>query len=426
MTETGTTSTRERSFIVASSLLIISYFTLAPLVPRSITGLAGIIALFAAVVGWHGLRRLPPASRALFAAFVFYVIMALVSLLHNENWHAAGERFEKYHPFLFAIPLLGWLALLRDRLPTLLLLGMSGAAVTITAVALYEKLVLHAERAGYLTGLEPNVFGHVSSMVALVLLGHALFSRQRYALRALLLALALGALFGLIATGTRGAVAAFLVGFVTLISIGLLRNGVSRNTMLTLGAVTGILLLLLSVAFIYSDFWRAHWQRLVEEPGRFLAGDMTYSSTAARATMWISGWKTGLANFWIGTGIGDNQVDYDRLMAAGELPPIPGNSNFHLHNIFVDAFASTGIIGLLSQLLAIFIVPLRYFLGGLRGGNTSATESVAATIGISLLANGFVFGLSFSWLYVRDLHFFLLLLLLLLVLAHRPRLLPQE
>ncbi len=390
------------------------------------TGVAGLVAVLGAIFGWHGLKRLPASSRGLFAAFLFYVVIALVSLINNENWHAAGERFEKYHPFLFAIPLMGWLALMRDHLQRTLLIGMMSSGTVITMIALYEKFVLHAERVGYFSGLEPNIFGHVGSLIALTLCGYLLLAELPRPLRLLIGVLIIGTLFSVLATGTRGAVAAFLAGFVALTSTWLLRDGLSRQRLMQLAGLLAVILGLLTVAFMASDFWQAHWARLVEEPGRFLAGDTTYSSTAARATMWISGWKTGMANFWIGTGIGDNQIDYDRLMAAGELPPIPGNSNFHLHNIFVDAFASTGITGLLSLLLAVFLMPLRYLHASLADENATSEEKIAAITGIAILANGFVFGLTFSWAYIRGLHFFLLLLLSLLVLSRPVRSSPSN
>lgn len=418
MSATTHVTTRSTTILsVGGGLLLIAYFALAPTSPRAITGIAGLIAVLGAIVGWHGLNRLPPSARGLFAAFVLYVAVALISLLNNENWHLAGVRFEKYHPFLFAIPVMGGLALMRDTLERILLTGMMASGATITTIAAYEKLVLHAERVGYFSGLGPNIFGHVASLVALTLCGYLLLAHLPRTLRALVALLTLGTLFSLLTTGTRGAVVAFLFGFAALTITWLLRDGISRKRLLILTGSSIALAGLLTATFLLSDFWRAHWERLIEEPARFFAGDTTYTSTAAHLTLWISGLKTGLANFWIGTGIGDNQLDYDRLMAAGELPAIPDNSNFHLHNIFIDAFASTGIIGLCSMLLAVFIMPMRQFINGLRSIQATRQQQMAAIIGIAILANGFIFGMTYSWLYIRGLHFYLLLLLSLLVLA---------
>jgi len=411
--------TTERPLLItASTGLLLIFFALAPVQASLLTGLAGVVALMALATGWRGLAMLPAESRLLWAAFALYVAAALLSLLNNENWTMAGRRFEKYHPFLLAIPIMGWLALLRDRLAWILRIGMAGAAITIFAVAVYEQHWLGAERTGYLGGLQPNTFGHLGTLAALVLLGHGLTADWRQ--RALSVLLAVGALYGVVTTGSRGALLAFLASLPVLLLAWTLRNGFSRRGLVLFCGGLLAATLLLTATFWLSEFWHAHWLRLVEEPKRFLAGDTQYTSIAARATMLISGWKTGMAHFWLGTGLGDVQIDYDRLMAAGELPPVPDNSNFHLHNIFVDAFASTGVIGLATMLLAVFALPLRLFIHRLRHADATVAQQQAAATGIALLANGFVFGLTHSWLYIRGLHVFLLLLLALLVLALRP------
>lgn len=407
----------ERVVPVSCGVLLVIYFALAPWVPRAITLVAGFIAILAAVVGWRGLKLLPADAHKLFLAFILYVFLALISLFHNENWSAAGFRFEKYHPFLFAIPIMGWMALSGKQLGGYVAAAVVAAGVAFTSVAFYEHLVLHVERVGESSGLNPNTFGHISSLIALALAGFGLYSDYRRVYRLLFLVLAFTTIYATLSSGTRGAAAALLAGAMAMAGTYLIYHDITRKTALLLvGIFTGVVLLMVLV-FYFSDFWRAHWMRLIDEPARFLAGDTTYTSTAARATMWISGWKTGMANFWIGTGIGDNQIDYDRLMAAGELPHIAGNSNFHLHNIYIDAFASTGIIGLLTMLFAVFVMPLKYFLKTLKDKQVTGLSRVAAIIGISILADCFVFGMSYSWLYIRGLHFFLLLLLPLLVLA---------
>jgi O-antigen ligase len=408
---------RYGALLVFSGFLLVLYFALSPVVPGVITGVAGFIAIFSAVVGWRGLRLLPPQSRLLFLAFVFYVVVALLSLFNNENWQAAGWRFEKYHPFLFAIPIMGWLALQRERLQHWLLAAMMASALAIVGITLYQQFWLYAERVGYGTGINPNIFGHVGSLVALTLLGFALFGRFAMLLRLGLLLLAMGALYGVFSTGSRGAVLAFFAGMLALVFANLLRGGVTRRQLLIILAVCLSGLLFFAMVVHFSGFWQAHWQRLLEEPGRFLNGDTTYTSVSARAVLWISGWKTGLEHPFLGTGIGDTQLDFDRLMAAGALPQVPDTSEAILHNIFFDSFASTGLIGLSSMLLAIFVMPMRYFLQSLGASRAQGTQVAAAMAGMALLTDNFVFGLTNSWLYLRGLPFVLILLLALLVLA---------
>lgn len=405
-----------RKSAVLGITLLILHFALAPLSARAITTTGGLLALTALFVGWGGIRLLPRKIYFLFAGFLLYVGTALLSLINNENWQQAGYLFEKYHPFLFAIPILGWFALFREQLERALVIGLSGASVALTAIAAYEKAVLQVERAGYLTGLDPIVFGHIASIAALVLMGYGILSSYPRWLRVMMFVLALGALYAVTASGTRMAVLAFISGVVALFFLWIFRVRASRRQLVVAIAVVSGVALLLGLVFLQSEFWRNHWLRMIEEPVRVLSGETAYSSTGARFSMWLGGWKIGLENFWLGTGLGDVRSDLAGLMASGEVPAI-GPPTGRLHNIFIDAFSHTGVIGVIAMLLAIFIFPFYYFSKNLEVVGQEVQRRTASIIGVALLTNVAVFGLANSWHYLRSLHFFLPLLLALIVIS---------
>ena len=83
----------------------------------------------------------------------------------------------------------------------------------------------------------------------------------------------------------------------------------------------------------------------------FEKGNTSGLSDATRLLSIERGVKTGIANFWLGTGIGDLKAETDKLYK--DSPDISPNKRLP-HNQFVWVFASTGIIGLGLFLILLF------------------------------------------------------------------------
>ena len=402
----------------AGGWLLVAFFALAPWVPGAVTSLAGLLAIWAMANGWKGGRLLHRETRWLLVGAGLYVATALLSLFNNQYWPGAGWRFEKYYPFILAIPVMGSLALLGSRLEGFFLSGISLSGLLTAAYSVYQILTTGSDRIGWTSGLNPNILGHLCSLVAIVLTGWAVWGRHPAVRKTGMFACALLALMAMSATGSRGGVLAFLAGLAAMLLVSKAYSG--KNSKLIGLVAVGVTLLLLLVA-LKSEYWQVHWHRLMDETVRIFRGDLTSTSISERAVMWLAGWKIGQANPWFGTGIGDTQLDLDQLMATGALPRIENASYAILHNIFFDCFASTGTLGLLAMLFGIFILPTTLFWKCLRSGGSNPTVFVASVTGIAVMADNLVFGLTNSWLYLRGLPFVLILVMCLLVLAFLER-----
>lgn len=98
---------------------------------------------------------------------------------------------------------------------------------------------------------------------------------------------------------------------------------------------------------------------------------------------------------FIGTGIGDFHYETKRKIESGQtrLDYVYG----HAHNIFLDALATTGLLGLSALVVAFFIVPVRIFLYfGFESTVKKADLPVLA--GLTHLICFAVFGLTEGWL----------------------------
>ncbi len=446
----------QRYFHYSLVIVILAFFTLAPIKREAINQIAAVLAILGLSFGWRGLKLLSNDQKVLLAGFVVYVLLSGFSLINNEDFSTAAWRFERYHPFLLAVPLAGLLIPLRASLPTLLLVSASLAAVSMGGFAMYQSVWLGMERTGYGTGLNPNIVGHLASLDALVLLVAALYGGYGRWMRVVLLLMSLLAIYALFGTGSRGNMGAFVLALGSVIVMHSLHAPLkpkqrARALLVTLGIVVGLVIFM-----ALSKYWVAHWERLVNETERFFAGDYQYSSITGRAVMWMGAGEIWLQHPWIGTGLGDGQADFNLLLNTHQLPPVSRASAHIFHNIFADALATTGLVGTLGMLLGVFILPFRYFrqhwrlarlntsdvplenapaidspsplakdstrrsvaLANTTGPGlqaTASTQSLLSLMGIAVLIDNFIFGLSNSWLYLRGLPFVLMLLLLLIL-----------
>ena len=417
-----TTAQRVVYFLFAT--LLAGQLILSPVVARAMTDFAALMLLLSLALGWRGFRLLSPAAWLLYGGFLLYFLAAPLSLLNNQDWGFAGWRFERYYPFLLIVFTMGLLAWLRRSLVPVLVWASLATALVMAVYAGYEVQVLGYERAGLeegafgLFGLYVNNFGHVAFFHAVILLSAALLA-QRTGLRLLFLAGGLLAFYAGFASGTRGALLGFVAALLAMTGALAMAAGPLRRTARQALVALLVFLVVGGLLFGHSDFWRQYVHDGITQFAAFWAGDTRFTPVGGRLLMW-----KGAAMIWhdhplIGTGIGDGQADMEALIASGRLAwqgrePFPT-----MHNIYMEAVATTGAVGLATLLLGIFILPARHFLRSL----LETTEDdlwgrVAALAGLGTLALHAVFGLTQSWLSLRALP--LLLVTLVVLLAGTP------
>lgn len=397
---------------LAVGVILAAFLITAPVVPGMVTKFAGILAILSLFFGWKPLSSLYRDEKLLLGGFLLYVGFALLSLMNNSDFDTATWRFERYHPFLFAIPMLGMFIRFGQPDTPRLVICLFLAAAAIAGLSIYQQYWLGIIRTGIGSGFNPNTYGHLASIISVSLYAAVIGLNKSMVLRGVLLAGFLLASYGVFASGSRGSILAELIAIFVLSSLVLRQPSVSRRARWWVQAGTLLFVAVLIVAMGLADWWAQHWEKLIVSPLRYLQGDFSDVSISARSTMLMGAWNIWLANPVIGTGLGDGQADFEALVAAGKLPDVFGGSNHIFHNSFADTLATTGILGTIAAIFAVFLIPLWLFGKRLRQWHVGDRPFFYALAGIGLVVNLFIFAFSNSWLHLRGLPYILGLMLL--------------
>lgn len=411
------------------------YLALAPVVPKLVSYGAALVALIAifAIPYWRFRERRQSTAtttqRAVFGlevkwvliGFCIYVLSAIISLLNNADLDTASWRFESYYPYLLMIAVTAMflrLGVIQDSSVAVLLYGCATGSV-VMAVASFCHVEIRGDlRAGNGTGFDENTFGYIAGLYLIILFAASCLLKGR-ALRVTLLVLSVVAYYTVYASGSRGVLVAllFALGFLMIVTFFKVRgnHGAWFSYLVGVGLVLGLVLSIWQTAF-----WQRHINKVSEQVTAYYAGDASYNSISARLSMLDGGLQIWQQHPVIGTGIGDSQNDLNALIAQ-DRGLIERASFATFHNSYVDALATTGLLGLLALVLSNFLLPLKYFFKTWRASTDASNDHLVATIGVAFVLYHCVFGLFSSWVYLRNQPITLMVLVLLLASSSRFR-----
>lgn len=194
--------------------------------------------------------------------------------------------------------------------------------------------------------MNPIQFGNLSILFSIFCLCGFL-SILKGGCKILMLALALGFLFGALASvlsQSRGGWFALSVTIIVMIAILIKRFGFSARIALFVLMISASCLLLFyfTTLEIVLDRFLFTYQNLY---GYFVNGNIN-TSVGLRLEMWRFGWHEGLRFPWFGAGTAQMIADKSQWLSDGKIA-----SYAHLHNEYIDAFAKKGLLGLVAVLL---------------------------------------------------------------------------
>lgn len=174
------------------------------------------------------------------------------------------------------------------------------------------------------------------------------------------------------------------------------RHSRQRQIVLCLIGAGALALLLLAPVSQRNTAW--------DDIVRYQHGEVA-SSLGMRFEMWRAAWLAIKAHPVFGIGPAEFQHYLVQGAAAGLWPAVL-NQHTHAHNDLLHALTTTGVIGLIAQLLA-FVLPWQSFRRHERAGNPA--QQAAARGGMLVILSLFMLGLSetmffhrflFTWYYV--------------------------
>jgi len=290
----------------------------------------------------------PPVVAAL--AMIGFVIFNV--LLHGLGWRPVDR---PAHIVLFLVVAACFSLPLQMRV---VWIGFSLGAIALGAAAAIQAHVLGIERPHGLNGgpsasieLATVLLG-LSTMALVQFLAPGTRQWERW-----LHLVAMGiAMYGALLTQSRGPLLAFAPIFLLLVLQHARRCGHWRSSLLLVGAV---FVVAGTLTFGMRGAMVARLQAIAPEVTRFDESQATRGAVVERLEMWRTAARAFMEHPVAGIGVGQFDVYTRQQIAAGRSHAAIGRYN-QPHNEYLEAAATGGVPGLLV-LLAVFLVPLRYF-----------------------------------------------------------------
>jgi len=345
-----------------------------------------------------------PKVRQLFCLFLLLFAVSLLSLINAEDISAGGRRLEKLLFLFYSIPLYLSIKRLKIDLNYPLMLGLTVAGPILLFIAAYSVNLQGLYRAkGFYSAI---IFGDMAMLVSLLmfaaLCSGSLSGWYKYFG---ILSFSCG-LYASILSGSRGAWIAFPV--VVLFLLWMARKQLySRKKYIVI-----VILMVLVVIVPNYERIESGLNRNEINLDSYMSGGKFIDTGSVRLMLWqqsIDIWKK---HPLIGVGIGDLRIRINENIELGRTNLL--RSYGHAHNIFFDTLATTGVFGLVTLVVALFVLPFRLFFSSARS-MFPASSNFTSLAGLTLILSFAIFGLTEGWLARSNMltsYLFLLIVLL--------------
>lgn len=366
---------------------------LFPLGMGSIRHYSSTVFLLLTLAGcWYSFKnrsQLNSEYRQLIAWVLIFCSAVLFSLINSSDLTEGLEHSWKILYLLALYPLLMSTQKHSSSLIRSFVAGLMVAGPLNLLIALYSLYVTGLERAqGF---YHPIVFGDLTMLGGLLLASSFLTEHPKTRLQKGLVVVSMSCFFiTSFLSGSRGALLAFPIVFPVLLALSTIKIDL---TFLRRSTVVVLLFFSLFLFAEKNNLVLGGERQTLANAFHFSKGEKLNTSLGQRLLMWGITIEMFKENPLIGSGYGDFRQDAQSLIDGGttELQ----KARAHAHNIFFDILGSTGLIGLLSMLMALFIVPLKYFISSNKDTQQKRLVRVAGTALVACFA---IFGLTEGWL----------------------------
>ncbi|KAA3627985.1 MAG: O-antigen ligase family protein [Proteobacteria bacterium] len=338
---------------------------------------------------WYLLRKKIGLQREIkiFALLLLvYLACILPSYLYVDNWEGSLKQTRKIL-LLVLLPVFYHMFLVSKSRVQNLLLGSSLAGISFMAVASYEVYVL-----GYPAAKGPYnqiMFGSMavtSALIALTWLLNAKYGWER-------IAAAGGGVLCLVSavlSTSRGAWLGLMFGAVVVLLLNRPENARKRTLALASGG-----LLVAAIFFFVRDLVIERLAQAYTDFQLLISGTSMQTSLGQRWLMWKTALEMWMSSPIVGIGVGDYQYELAEKMSRGETDL--GVLHGYAHNIYLEALATTGIVGLVGLLTALVVYPLTMYLRFYRRTSIGTEANQGSVLGIMITVVFAVFGLTENW-----------------------------
>jgi O-antigen ligase len=323
--------------------------------------------------------RMPSDQRFYSWPIIGYVGATVLSFLFNGLPEGgSGAIMSRFFLLLIAIPLVS-IFYLSFNPKRNVWIKFSVGCMVLGGLALFDNLYLDINRAG--GGRNPSAFGFIAlAMTSVVIASYHRFSQVRFGRVVFILAILMG-VCAMILSGTRTSWLAGLVILIIAVFFYLDRYSLFKRFLFALTLIVGIAIVTSSLPIMQKRI-----DAMIEMITPYVEGQeqTKKSSLRTRVELWKLAWHVGLENKIIGYGHGNaKRMIRDYAQRNPHYKPLEKNS--HIHNQFLQTFAMSGLIGLVS-FLALIICHLWIFIKYL-GKRYSLEVRCLALSGLLLLVS---------------------------------------
>ncbi len=345
------------------------------------------ILLLGLFLGWPAWRSLEPEEKRVLLGFSIFFILISLSFLNAQDYYNGVKKLEKYLLFPLLIPM--YLLIKKYQVETgkVYLFGLLIASVVMFGQGYDQASEKYWQRAG--GAYNALVFGDVAMLIAVIIFCALLTIAKRwwhYLFAAASIAMALTAS---VMSGAKGAWILLPVLMVWLLWL-------YRKKLRRVHIVSILVVFVLAVTLVMQvEKVRYRFESSLKEYSEYTEGTTKRSSIQSRIEFWrdsITIWKEYPI---IGSGIGDFKFDVRQLMADGR-----SNSQQalgHAHNIYFNALAISGLVGLFALLIFVQIIPFLMFQSFWKKEHDPWIRFYALS-GMATIIAFAVFGLTEDWL----------------------------
>ncbi|MDH5518233.1 MAG: O-antigen ligase family protein [Gammaproteobacteria bacterium] len=389
-----------RSSLTLNNFVVLLVF-LFPITAATVKGAGDLIMFTLLVIAVVSFRfrdlKLLDNDKYIFIGFLVLFLVGALSMVNTENTVEGLKKLERLGGFPLSIFI--YLYVLKNRLSLarVFMTGVMAASVIMVIQGWYQVEVLSYTNA--IGAYHKIIFGDVSILFAVMTVLYSYFNDKVKKEYCFSFFAVLCALYASFLSGTRGA---WLL--VPLLLIIYVFKGFKADKKYVYSAISFF------VVLVYLMFFNDYIFREFTEEFARLPTYISNEGVESGSFSWrVSVWKMSLAIWsdspFFGTGLGDFFSEIKRMVRNdGGLEEVFLNAT-HAHSIYFDALVTTGLLGLVTLLVAVFLIPLLYLNMFSKGMGQSLILFV-------VLFSFMVFGLSEAWLARK---FFVNLYLILMV-----------
>jgi len=331
-------------------------------------------------VTWKSLRK---QEKWLLTGFSLYALSGVVAFINVQDVHEYIKEIERYLRFLLAVPIYLFLVKYKVNAINYLYAGavFSGPFLFYIVFSSYLENP-EVPASGHYHHI---IFGSVAMLNVGVMLAILLAEKTSTLTKVIISISMLCGFVAVVLSQSRGVWLVLPAYILIALYYSLKLSRIKLVGMVTILALMGALLLMSPAG----DMVNKRISVAADEVSDFYTKNQYVSSLGTRLAMWeiaIDVWKQ---HPLVGTGPGDFDEVIIDLQKSGKY--VGMNPHESTHNIYMQSLVNAGLVGLVSMLIALFIIPLKILL---QSRLVCPTRFLVGIVFVLLFAT---VGLSESW-----------------------------